>query len=403
MELWVSDETTQCPSSQGPLPGAAVSPGLDGALGTNATCPGDGTKKPPCAEAVGTGGDGELKDHTAVGQKVCAPLHRGVDSVAEDCQQNEELIPQKDDSRSGEQTSMNKEACEEALGNSTCTPSSLKPGHHTQSQSNLGATSGGGGGIVNGVQTGAGGPAGAPGTPGAGGIPGAKDTALEKGIVGVDGKSLADCPAEGGGRMECSSNRATPKAQVQINEPGERLDSGGTLDKSGGKKITQSDKGLREDTQSEGNDEPVHAASADGECKNGKLEGKNMDCKQLDKDRSTQPGQREKDVLQTKNTQAPEVNPKLDSPLGAKDEAKNAATTSTAPPSPDAERSANDHPNVEPVESTPQAAVDQSDAVQSQTSPTSTSTSATEATSSSQPSSSPSTDKGQDTKAVDSS
>ncbi|KEG06397.1 hypothetical protein DQ04_14111000 [Trypanosoma grayi] len=88
-------------------------------------------------------------------------------------------------------------------------------------------------------------------------------------------------------------------------------------------------------------------------------------------------------------------------------EEKNDANGSAASPhavnTPGAESAADDHRNGEPSESTPQAAVEQSGAVQSQASPTSTSRSATEATGSSQPSSSPSTDKGQDTKTADSS
>ncbi|KEG09859.1 hypothetical protein DQ04_04521000 [Trypanosoma grayi] len=90
-------------------------------------------------------------------------------------------------------------------------------------------------------------------------------------------------------------------------------------------------------------------------------------------------------------------------PGGTRNDAPASGPTPPAVNTPEAESAADDHPEGEPVESAAQAAVEQSDAVQSQTSPTSTSTSATEATSSSQPNSSPSTDKGQDTKAVDSS
>ncbi|KEG05667.1 hypothetical protein DQ04_19511000 [Trypanosoma grayi] len=86
-------------------------------------------------------------------------------------------------------------------------------------------------------------------------------------------------------------------------------------------------------------------------------------------------------------------------PVGAKNDTPISGPTPPAPPVHEAESLADDNRNGEPAESTPQAAVEQGDAVQSQTSPASTSTSATEATgSSSQP-----TDKGQDPKATDSS
>ncbi|KEG05655.1 hypothetical protein DQ04_19611000 [Trypanosoma grayi] len=402
-----SGGTTQCNPSQDLSPGADVSPGLEGAAVSANTCPGDGKTIPPCAKALETVGDSNPKGGSGVGPKVCTPPEVAAQSGEDPCQQSEEVNERGDGgSRIGETAHTNKAACKEPSDPTTCTPSSsLSSVQATQSQTNMGATAGGGGDIGNVLLPGAGGLPGAPGPAGPTGAAGAKSADGGREIGASNGKALADCPAEVADRAKCQVGPALQKAQVPSQKPGKGLVSGGTLDGRGGSEITQSDKGVRQDTQSEGHDDSGHAGTADGECGDGKLKESNTDCKQKDEDRSTQSDQREKDRLQPKNTQAPEVNAKPENPLDEKNDAKNSAASPPAPDSPETESAAADRTNLEPAESPAQTAVEQSDAVQSQTSSSSASTSATEATGgSSQPSSSsPSTDKGQDPKAADSS
>ncbi|KEG06602.1 hypothetical protein DQ04_13111000 [Trypanosoma grayi] len=402
-------EATQCQSPQNPLPGGVVGVGgqgigggfgLGGAEGSTHTCPGDDGTILPCPEALDTGGDETPKGNTVAGQNVCTSPEGETKSGADNCERSDKLNAQRDNgSRIAKSTSINKEACEGVSDAHTCTSSSSLPqGSLSQSQLERAIPPGTGGGIGNVLLPGTGKPPGQTGPAGPAGEPGAKKADGEKEIDALDGKSLADCPAEGGDPTKCSTTPAPLKAQVQKNEPGEGHDSGSMLGGRGGSKISLSGNEKAQGTQPESRDDTVHSGSADGECGDGKLKETKTDCKPKDEDRSTQSDQREKDVLQTKNTQIPQANPKPDSPLDEKNDAKNSAASPPAPDSPKAESSADDRTNLEPAESTAQTAVEQSDAVQSQPSSSSASTSAAETTGSSPP-----TDKGQDPKAVDSS
>ncbi|KEG06603.1 hypothetical protein DQ04_13111010 [Trypanosoma grayi] len=160
-------------------------------------------------------------------------------------------------------------------------------------------------------------------------------------------------------------------------------------------------KGVRGNTPSE-QVETNGAGDTDDSCVNGTPKVAGKVCNTNDS-KTIQTSKRVEEKVQTQTEQTSEAKGNTPGTVGEKNGAPASGAPPSAPDSPETESAAEDHPNGEPAESTAQAAVEQSDAVQSQTSSASTSTSATEATGSSQPGSSPSTDKGQDPKAADSS
>ncbi|KEG05524.1 hypothetical protein DQ04_20941000, partial [Trypanosoma grayi] len=214
------------------------------------------------------------------------------------------------------------------------------------------------------------------------------------GQMGRDGENgklennpVGSCSAASGGATDCSLDTSLLHAQQQQSKLSEKRTAGDILGEEDSNLVSTGTRGGRQDALTEKGDAPNagHDGNAADTCVNGRHKETGKNCNLSVTDNTLQTNQRKDDESHAKDPKTPGAKEDAPIPDGDNTAAMSSGATPSVPPVHEAGSAASDHRNGEPSESTAQAAVEQSDAVQSQTSPTSTSTSATEATSSSQP------------------